>query len=206
MPTLAFDKLSKIKQQKLINDGIEVFSKLKYKSTNVNEITKALGITRTAFYYYFSDKKDFYEYLLFTKREDFLTKHVYNRSVKLDIFELLLELFDYLASFKNTNEEGFFKDLFSNIDYMEQTQLLELIVLKDDIKNFSYINGLEKFSMDRKEEVIEFVVLLFSMVFISMLKYYSTDNSRENAKNDLDKKLRYLQNGIIKKEYRGDNI
>ena len=61
MPTSAFEKLSKTKKQKLISDGIEVFSKLKYKQTNVNEITKALGITRTAFYYYFTDKKDFYE-------------------------------------------------------------------------------------------------------------------------------------------------
>ena len=67
MPTNAFKKLSKTKKQKLMSDGIEVFSKLKYKQTNVNEITKALGITRTAFYYYFTDKKDFYEYLLYGK-------------------------------------------------------------------------------------------------------------------------------------------
>lgn len=206
MPTSAFEKLSKTKKQKLITDGIEVFSKLKYKQTNVNEITKALGITRTAFYYYFTDKKDFYEYLLYGKREDFLSKHVYNRTEKLDFFELLLELFDYLADCKNTPEEGFFRDLFINIDYVEQNNLLALIFLKEDIEGFTYINGLEKLSMETKEEVFEIVNLLFTFLFITVLKYYASNDSKEKARLVVEKKIKYLQNGIIKDEYRGDNI
>ena len=206
MPTNAFEKLSMTKKQKLIHDGIEVFSKLKYKQTNVNEITKALGITRTAFYYYFTDKKDFYEYLLYGKREDFLSKHVYNRTKKLDFFELLLELFDYLADCKNTSEEGFFRDLFINIDYVEQNDLLALIILKEDIEGFNYINGLEKFSMETKEEVFEIVNLLFTFLFITVLKYYASNDTKENARLVVEKKIKYLQNGIIKNEYRGDNI
>ena len=206
MPTNAFEKLSKTKKQKLMSDGIEVFSKLKYKQTNVNEITKALGITRTAFYYYFTDKKDFYEYLLYGKREDFLSKHVYNRTEKLDFFELLLELFDYLADCKNTLEEGFFKDLFINIDYIEQNNLLALIFLKEEIDGFTYINGLEKLSMETKEEVFEIVNLLFTFLFITVLKYYASNDSKEHARLVVEKKIKYLQNGIIKNEYRGDNI
>ena len=206
MPTVAFEKLSKIKKQKLTDDGLSAFSKLKYKKTNVFEITKELGITRTAFYYYFTDKKDFYEYLLYSKREDFLKRHVYNQNSKIDIFDLLLELFDYLASYKGTTEEGFFKDLFSNIDYIEQNNLLAQIVSKDNIEAYTYINGLEKFSMETKEEIFEFVILLFSFVFNSMLQYYTSDSLKEDAKFVLKKKLKYLQNGIIKNEYRGDNI
>ena len=82
MPTNAFLNLTKLKKQKLINDGFKAFSKLKYKSTNVNEITRELGITRTAFYYYFNDKKDFYEYLLYEKREEFMQAYVYNQKDK----------------------------------------------------------------------------------------------------------------------------
>ena len=68
MPTNAFVNLTKLKKQKLVSDGFIAFSKLKYKQTNVNEITRELGITRTAFYYYFNDKKDFYDYLLYEKK------------------------------------------------------------------------------------------------------------------------------------------
>ena len=75
-----------------------------------------------------------------------------------------------------------------------------------DIREVGYIKGLEKFSMDTKEEIFEFVILLFSFVFNSTLNYYLSNESQEHAKHVLEKKLKYLQNGIIKKEYRGDNI
>ena len=104
---------------------------IKYKKTNVNEITRELGITRTAFYYYFNDKKDFYDYLLYEKREEFMQTYVYNQQNKIDFFDLLLKLFDYLSNYKGMPQEGFFKDLFINIDYVEQNNLLEQIVSKD---------------------------------------------------------------------------
>lgn len=206
MPTLAFNNLAENKKQKLIDDGFKAFNKIHYHTTNVFEITKTLGITRTAFYYYFTDKKDFYEVLVSIKKEEFLNKHVYSKNNKLDIFDLLIELFDYLIEYKGSSHEGFFIDLFTNIDYVEQNNLLDQIISKDDIETYTYIHGLDKFSMDLKEEVFEFVFLLFEIVFHQALNFYITSITKTNAKLALNKKLEYLKNGIIKKEYRGENI
>lgn len=206
MPTLAYNNLQETKKQKLIEDGILSFNSLKYRTTNVFEITKTLGITRTAFYYYFTDKDDFYETLVNYKKEEFLKKHVYTQADKLDIFELLVKLFEYLSNYKSSSEEGFFLDLIYNIDYVKQNDLLDQIIKKDDIFEYTYINGLEKFSMDTKDEVFEFVFLLFEIVFHSALNYYLRNVSKDVALHQLKKKLDYLKNGIIKEEYRGENI
>ena len=206
MPTLAYNNLQETKKQKLIEDGILSFNSLKYRTTNVFEITKTLGITRTAFYYYFTDKDDFYETLVNYKKEEFLKNHVYTQADKLDIFELLVKLFEYLSNYKASSEEGFFLDLIYNIDYVKQNDLLDQIIKKDDIFEYTYINGLEKFSMDTKEEVFEFVFLLFEIVFHSVLNYYLHNVSKDVALHQLKKKLDYLKNGIIKEEYRGENI
>lgn len=206
MPTLAYNNLQETKKQKLIEDGILLFNSLKYRTTNVFEITKTLGITRTAFYYYFTDKDDFYETLVNYKKEEFLKNHVYTQADKLDIFELLVKLFEYLSNYKASDEEGFFLDLIYNIDYVKQNDLLDQIIKKDDIFEYTYINGLEKFSMDTKDEVFEFVFLLFEIVFHSVLNYYLHNVSKDVALHQLKKKLEYLKNGIIKEEYRGENI
>lgn len=206
MPTLAYNNLQETKKQKLIEDGILSFNSLKYRTTNVFEITKTLGITRTAFYYYFTDKDDFYETLVNYKKEEFLKNHVYTQADKLDIFELLVKLFEYLSNYKASSEEGFFLDLIYNIDYVKQNDLLDQIIKKDDIFEYTYINGLEKFSMDTKDEVFEFVFLLFEIVFHSVLNYYLHNVSKDVALHQLKKKLDYLKNGIIKEEYRGENI
>ena len=206
MPTLAYNNLQETKKQKLIEDGILLFNSLKYRTTNVFEITKTLGITRTAFYYYFTDKDDFYETLVNYKKEEFLKNHVYTQADKLDIFELLVKLFEYLSNYKASDEEGFFLDLIYNIDYVKQNDLLDQIIKKDDIFEYTYINGLEKFSMDTKDEVFEFVFLLFEIVFHSVLNYYLHNVSKDVALHQLKKKLDYLKNGIIKEEYRGENI
>lgn len=206
MPTLAYNNLQETKKQKLIEDGILSFNSLKYRTTNVFEITKTLGITRTAFYYYFTDKDDFYETLVNYKKEEFLKKHVYTQADRLDIFELLVKLFEYLSNYKASDEEGFFLDLIYNIDYVKQNDLLDQIIKKDDIFEYTYINGLEKFSMDTKDEVFEFVFLLFEIVFHSALNFYLHNVSKDVALHQLKKKLDYLKNGIIKEEYRGENI
>lgn len=206
MPTIAYNNLQETKKQKLIEDGILLFNSLKYRTTNVFEITKTLGITRTAFYYYFTDKDDFYETLVNYKKEEFLKNYVYTQADKLDIFELLVKLFEYLSNYKASSEEGFFLDLIYNIDYVKQNDLLDQIIKKDDIFEYTYINGLEKFSMDTKDEVFEFVFLLFEIVFHSVLNYYLHNVSKDVALHQLKKKLDYLKNGIIKEEYRGENI
>ena len=60
--------------------------------------------------------------------------------------------------------------------------------------------------METKEEVFEVVNLLFTFLFITVLKYYASNDSKEKARLVVEKKIKYLQNGIIKQEYRGDNI
>ena len=66
MATEAFTNLSAEKRQRILDKGVEIFTKYSYGEASTNQITKELGISKGSLFYYFGSKKDFYLYLLET--------------------------------------------------------------------------------------------------------------------------------------------
>lgn len=64
--TEAFTNLSAEKRQRILDKGVEIFTKYSYGEASTNQITKELGISKGSLFYYFGSKKDFYLYLLET--------------------------------------------------------------------------------------------------------------------------------------------
>jgi len=64
MPKDLFFTLSPEKQSKIINAGIDEFSKEVYQEASINQIVKKSEISRGSFYQYFDDKDDLYFYIL----------------------------------------------------------------------------------------------------------------------------------------------
>lgn len=105
-----FLELSKEKQLRIINAGMEIFGKFGYKKGNTDDIAAKAGISKGALFYYFHDKKSFFLYL-FSFCEDIMKKFINYDEIKEidDFFELLdygstkkLELirqYPYLLSF-----------------------------------------------------------------------------------------------------------
>ena len=60
----AFKKLTREKQRRVINAGLEVFAEHDYKHASTDDIAAKAGISKGLLFYYFKNKKEFYLYLM----------------------------------------------------------------------------------------------------------------------------------------------
>lgn len=141
-----FWALSKEKQLRIINAGMEVFSKNEYKRASTDLIAAKAGISKGLLFYYFHNKKEFYMFLYQYLYEIMKSQVVDQPFLEItDFFELLeaatlrkveiLEQTPYIMDFamqafysekedvsdelKNMNvsiEKEIFKQYFSNLD------------------------------------------------------------------------------------------
>ena len=196
MPKKVFYLLSTDKQNQLIEASYKVFGENTYFGTSINQLTEALNITRTAFYYYFYNKEDLYDYLVSLQKDCFINNYIYDKNRKLDLEEIFILLFDFLSTFKNTQMKNFFLDLFFNISYDRQEELLE----KLNNENFSHFIGFDEYNVETKEEAMEIVYIMFSIVGREIFNYYQTSISLEDAKASLIRKIDLIKYGIDKGE------
>jgi AcrR family transcriptional regulator len=86
-----FHALPDEKQLKIINAGLEVFSRTEYKRASTDEIAAKADISKGLLFYYFHNKKELYFYL-FDFSKNFLRSQVVDESFEkiTDFFELLL--------------------------------------------------------------------------------------------------------------------
>ena len=115
MPKQVFATLSIDKQKNLIEKSYLVFAENTYHKTSINDLTKELDITRTAFYYYFYNKDDLYTYLIQLEKDRFMNDYIYHVDAKLSLEDIFINLFIFLAKNKNTYMQAFYTDLFITI-------------------------------------------------------------------------------------------
>lgn len=87
---MKYFELSKDKQMRIINAGMEVFGQYGYKKGNTDDIATKAGISKGLLFHYFENKKSFYIYL-FDFCEKLMRKHVCYDEIKdiEDFFDLL---------------------------------------------------------------------------------------------------------------------
>ena len=201
MPKKVFNSLEPNKKAALVNAAYNVFSKHPYHLVSINEITKELGITRTAFYYYFYNKEDLYGYLITKEKEEFINNYIYSSKKKISLEEIFELLFIYLSKYKGTNKQNFYIDLFYNISFDRQNVLIEKLSRSNN-STYGHFIGFEYYKVDSKEEEKEISLILFEMVFHEILHYYESTISYEEALIKLNKKIDLIKHGIVKKEYK----
>lgn len=197
MPKKVFYQLSDEKRNKLINASYLVFSKNSYFNTSINQLTKDLDITRTAFYYYFYNKEDLYDYLVELEKNKFINNFIYNKDEKLSLEEIFFYLFDFLSEYKNTSKQDFIIDLLYNISFDRKDELLEKLT---NHGNYCHFTGFDEYNIDSIDEAREIVYIFFSIVAREISIYYKTNKSLEDAKRDLEKKIDLIKYGIDKGE------
>ena len=131
MPSSTFLNLPAEKQEKLLEAATREFSHKPFNEASINQIIKEAGIPRGSFYKYFQDKEDLFRYLLkgyvdqlFMLLEEFLIQN------QGDIFQALLELYDYVQA-KNDRphlgEVGAMTGIIRCNSGMQKNGLLEML-------------------------------------------------------------------------------
>ena len=99
MPSSTFLNLPPEKQEKLLEAATREFSTRPFNEASINQIIKEAGIPRGSFYMYFQDKEELFRYLLrgYVDQMVMVIEELLLRR-KGDIFQPLLDLYDYLAA------------------------------------------------------------------------------------------------------------
>ena len=99
MPSSTFFNLPQEKQEKLLEAATREFSSRPFNEASINQIIKEAGIPRGSFYMYFQDKEELFRYLVrgYVDQMVMVIEELLLRR-KGDIFQALLDLYDYLAA------------------------------------------------------------------------------------------------------------
>ena len=131
MPSSPFLNLPAEKQENLLEAATWEFSHKPFNEASINQIIKEAGIPRGSFYMYFQDKEDLFRYLLkgyvdqlFMLLEEFLIQN------QGDIFQALLELYDYVQAKndrRHLGEVGAMTGIIRCNSGMQKNGLLEML-------------------------------------------------------------------------------
>lgn len=145
MPTETFFKLPEEKKNRIVEASIKEFTRVPIEEVSIKNIVEEAGIARGSFYQYFRSKSDLLDFILkkdFDLMEDFIIQSLEKNNG--DIFQVFIELFDYVV------EEIFTKE---NIEFHKK--FFENLKTKDNMfAHFSCINMNEE-CIDEMKSIFE---------------------------------------------------
>ena len=107
MPKETFLKLSKEKQQKVINAAKKEFARAPIENVSIKNIVEEADIARGSFYQYFESKEDLLIYILRENSEKLNTKLKDKvKETNGDIFKLYIFLYDSMIEEFTNNPEA----------------------------------------------------------------------------------------------------
>ena len=117
MPKETFLKLSKEKQQKVINSAKKEFARVPIENVSIKNIVEEADIARGSFYQYFESKEDLLIYILKENSEKLNIKLKSEVSkTNGDIFKLYIFLYDsMLEEFTGNSDQYLFRQIFINL-------------------------------------------------------------------------------------------
>ncbi|MBP3384001.1 MAG: TetR/AcrR family transcriptional regulator [Firmicutes bacterium] len=197
MPTEAFYKLEPAKKEQILASAIHEFSELPYEKVSIFKIAQNAEVSRSGFYYYFKDKRDIYEYIIYELKCVFLEKYdLQNGSI--DIFKLCENIFDYIVSFKNTTWEAFFRKVVSNMNADDLKTLFSFMDMPDHSCEIECtMDGIKFESVDQLKGTVMF---LATSIMFSVAGYMDDEYDLEAAEGKLHNMLDIIRFGIIKGE------
>ncbi|MDD3841947.1 MAG: TetR/AcrR family transcriptional regulator [Candidatus Izemoplasmatales bacterium] len=96
MPTTTYYNIVKEKQKKIIEVGVDLFSKNPFENVDIQMVVNKSGLPRGSFYAYFENLEDYYNLVISTLRADRIRK-VENLAEGFEgnLFDFLIKLFKY---------------------------------------------------------------------------------------------------------------
>ena len=202
MPKETFLKLSKEKQQKVINAAKKEFARVPIENVSIKNIVEEADIARGSFYQYFESKEDLLIYILKENSEKLnikLKKEV--SKTNGDIFKLYIFLYDsMLEEFTGNSDQDLFKQIFINLKSSDEN-------IFDIVKNIKpqniidYYEQIDKTNLkiENYDDLTVVCDMLNAITRRAVIKNFK-NKSKEECRAMFLKEIEYLKHGIEKKE------
>lgn len=205
MPSNAYKRLTTEKKKRIIEGAIKEFSIHSLEHASLNAVANNAGMSRTTLYYYFADIDDIFMTVMDEVMENFKKSINLAEREQIDIFEIYYLFFRYVTSYKNTELEAFVKTIFSDMSLKLQKIITEPYI-QYFLENKKYLKNLEKLDFENREELLDILFALFALVTASINYYFKNDIEFDNIDYKFKRGLRLLKHGVIKEEYRKEEL
>lgn len=205
MPSNAYKRLTTEKKKRIIEGAIKEFSIHSIEHASLNAVANNAGMSRTTLYYYFADIDDIFMTVMDEVMENFKKSINLAEREQIDIFEIYYLFFRYVTSYKNTELEAFVKTIFSDMSLKLQKIITEPYI-QYFLENKKYLKNLEKLDFENREELLDILFALFALVTASINYYFKNDIEFDNIDYKFKRGLRLLKHGVIKEEYRKEEL
>lgn len=202
MPKETFLKLSKEKQQKVINAAKKEFARAPIENVSIKNIVEEADIARGSFYQYFESKEDLLIYILRENSEKLNTKLKDKvKETNGDIFKLYIFLYDsMIEEFTNNPDQELFKQIFINLKSSDENvfDLVRKTKPQDIIEYYEQIDK-NNLKIENHEDLVIICDMLNVITRRALIKNFK-NKSKEDCRKMFLKEIEYLKHGIEKKE------
>ena len=202
MPKETFLKLSKEKQQKVINAAKKEFARAPIENVSIKNIVEEADSARGSFYQYFESKEDLLIYILRENSEKLNTKLKDKvKETNGDIFKLYIFLYDsMIEEFTNNPDQELFKQIFINLKSSDENvfDLVRKTKPQDIIEYYEQIDK-NNLKIENHEDLVIICDMLNVITRRALIKNFK-NKSKEDCRKMFLKEIEYLKYGIEKKE------
>ena len=202
MPKETFLKLSKEKQQKVINAAKKEFARVPIENVSIKNIVEEADIARGSFYQYFESKEDLLIYILRENSEKLNTKLKDKvKETNGDIFKLYIFLYDsMIEEFTNNPDQELFKQIFINLKSSDEN-VFDLVRKTKPQDIIDYYEQIDKnnLKIENHEDLVVICDMLNVITRRALIKNFK-NKSKEDCRKMFLKEIEYLKHGIEKKE------
>ena len=203
MPSETFKNLDENKKQRLIKAAIEEFSRVSFSEASINNIINNANISRGSFYMYFENKDDLFKYILNFHKQKF------NELIKInlkknngDIKGAFGDMFDDIINYISKNNVDFFKNVFLNMNYMNQNYIVprKEDYSKKNTNEFSEYVNQDILNINEKVTLSDIFEILLGITIPAIIHSIIGKVPIEIIKDKYMKKLELVCYGIYRKE------
>lgn len=209
MPTDTFYNLDRAKQQRIIEAGIDEFSKNSFNDSSISNIIEKAEIPRGSFYQYFIDLKDFYKYIIsvIAEKKTAFFNQSFSEMESADTFAMIRELYrlgikfaydnpkiaaigNYFASESDDLKNEIYKD-FEEKSRQFFVNLIDAGKAGDDID--------ADIDSQTVARILYFINLSITDEFLDDIDFNNLESANlEDYYNFIDKMILIIKNGIAK--------
>ena len=202
MPKETFLKLSKEKQQNVINAAKKEFARVPIENVSIKNIVEEADIARGSFYQYFESKEDLLIYILKENSEE-LNNKLKNKLKEINgnIFELYVFLYDsMIEEFTDNSDQELFRQIFINLKSSDEN-VFDLVKRTKPQDIIDYYEQIDKTNLKIKnyEDLVIVCDMLNVITRRALIKNFK-NKSKEECRKLFLKEIEYLKHGIEKKE------
>lgn len=203
MPSVTFLNLPAEKQEKLLEAATREFSSRPYNEASINQIIKDAGIPRGSFYMYFQDKEDLFRYLM-SGYLDQLMLVIEECLVRAggDIFQALLDLFDYIQLRGKACQMGEMGAMTAIIGRNHGLQKGSVMAMLEPDTILSRLSGLvdpERLDLRQERDLRDILTALLAMTGPMIYAALQNNNAPE-VRAQLENLLAIFQRGMTREK------